>query len=355
MEHELNIEPGTSFPEPLTNLQLGLTASWELDVWRKLRNARDAAEFRWIAQVEERHFLLTQVVAEMAEAYYELVALDNLLDIIQRNLEIQTNALEKMRFLKQSAKANQLAVNRFEAQLLNTQNQRFAIRQRIAQTENRMRFLLGNYVDSIPRNSVRWEQFEEDVPSPGIPSQLLAHRPDIRSVEQELIAARLDVKVARAQFYPDVTLLAGMGFEAFRPEFLIQPESIMYRMAGDLVAPLINRKAIRAQYQRANAVQLQTVYEYQQTVLLAHTDVLNQLAALDNYAQSFDTKRKEVAVLNHSVDVANSLFQFAKADYVEVLLTQEEVLDAQKELVETQLKHWHAKIGLYRALGGGWR
>ena len=119
--------------------------------------------------------------------------------------------------------------------------------------------------------------------------------------------------------------------------------------------PLINRKAIRAQYNRASATQVQKVYEYQQTLLQAYTDVMNQLAKIDNYNQSFTTKSQEVNLLNESVDIANSLFKYAKADYVEVLLTQEEVLEAQMELVETKLQQVHAKVQLYRALGGGWQ
>ena len=104
----------------------------------------------------------------------------------------------------------------------------------------------------------------------------------------------------------------------------------------------------------ASAMQIQTVYTYEKTLLQAYTDVLNQLAKLDNYTHSVDTKSQEVKVLEESVDIANSLFQFAKADYVEVLLTQEEVLDAEMELIETKLKQIHGKVQLYRALGGGW-
>jgi outer membrane protein TolC len=101
-------------------------------------------------------------------------------------------------------------------------------------------------------------------------------------------------------------------------------------------------------------MQIQSVYVYQQTLLQAYTEVLNQLAKIDNFSQSFKTKQQEVDLLNKSVDIANSLFKYAKADYVEVLLTQEEVLDAQMELVETKLKQLNAKVQLYKALGGGW-
>lgn len=354
VEHNLEIKEGKEFPEPLGDFVLGATASWEVDIWRKLRNAKDAAQLRYIAQTEGKSFLVTQLISEIAESYYELMALDNLLKIINQNLEIQKDALEKARQLKEYAKANQLVVNRFEAQYLNTKNQQYAIRQKLVETENRLYFLTGAYPSRIPRNSDKMMEITLDSLQAGIPAQLLENRPDIRQAELEMAAAKLDVKSAKANFYPRLDLRAGIGYQAFNPSYLFNPESLIFNAAGDLMAPLINRKAIQAQYNMATAQQIQSVISYEQTLLQAYTDVLNQFAKLDNYTQSLETKAQEVEVLNQSVDVANSLFQFAKADYVEVLLTQEEVLDAQMELIETKLKQLQAKVQIYRALGGGW-
>ena len=183
----------------------------------------------------------------------------------------------------------------------------------------------------------------------------MQNRSDIRQAEYQLQAAKLDVLVARADFYPNLDISAGIGFQAFKPGFLLEPESILFSLAGDLIAPLINKKAIRARYNMASATQIQAVYQYEQTVLNAFTDVLNQLTKLENYSNSFATKQREVDILGESVNIANSLFRYAKADYVEVLLTQEEVLDAKMELVETKLLQLQAKVQIYRALGGGWQ
>lgn len=354
VEHNLEIDQGKEFPEPLNDFQLGATASWEVDIWRKLRNAKDAAQMRFLAQTEAKNFLVTQLVAEISESYYELTALDNLLQIINQNVTIQSEALEKMRLLKQSAKANQLAVNRFEAQLLKTKNQQYGIKQKITENENKIRFLTGSFDNEIPRNSDNLMQMAITHWPAGVPAQLLENRPDIRQAELEMQAAKLDVKSAKANFYPKIELKAGIGFKAFDPSYLLNPESLLFNAVGDLMMPLINRKAIQAKFNRASAAQIQKVYEYQQTLLQAYTDVMNQLAKIDNYTQSFATKSQEVKLLNESVEIANSLFQFAKADYVEVLLTQEEVLDAEMELIETKLKQIHGKVQLYRALGGGW-
>ncbi|MEZ4852282.1 MAG: TolC family protein [Bacteroidia bacterium] len=353
VEHTLEVEPGREF-DPLGDFIVGATASWEVDIWRKLRNARDAAELRYLANTQGKNFLVTQLIAEIAESYYELMALDNLLQIINQNLVIQADALKKAE-RKNNAKATQLAVNRFKAQLINTQNQQYAILQKRVETENRINFLIARYPQPIDRNSTSFINLELDSIQAGIPAQLLQNRPDVRQAEYELRAFNLDILSARANFYPSLDLKAGVGFQAFNPAFLLNPESILFNLAGDLVAPLINRKAITARYNMASAAQVQSVYHYQQTLLNAYVDVQNQLMKLQNYSNSFDTKKREVELLNESVRVANNLFRFAKADYVEVLLTQEEALDAQMELVEAKLHQVHAKVQIYRALGGGWQ
>ncbi len=354
VEHNLPIDEGKEFPEPLNDFALGARASWELDIWGKLHNTKDAAQLRYLAQTEARNFLVTQLIAEIAENYYELEALDNLLDIINRNIDIQNEAYEKVVALKEYAKSNQLVVNRFKAQLLNTKNQQYAILQKIKQSENKIHFLLGRYPTDVRRNSERFMQLSIDSLQSGIPSQLLTNRPDIRQAELEMAAAKLDVKSARANFFPSLDITAGVGYQAFNPSYLFDPKSLLLNAAGDLTAPLINRAAIKAQFNRASAAQIQTVYKYEQTVLQSYTDVLNQLAKLENFSNSLDTKAKEVAILEEAVSIADNLFRYAKADYVEVLLTQEEVLDAEMELVEAKLQQVNSKIQLYRALGGGW-
>lgn len=355
VEHNLEIEEGREFPEPLGDFQFGAVASWEVDIWRKLRNAKDASQFRFLAANEGRNFLISNLIAEIAHSYYELMSLDNLLVIINSNASIQEDALRKVRIQKQNAKANQLAVNRFEAQLLKTQNLQYEVRQQIVETENRINFLVGRYPSAIERNTAGFMDLEIDSVQTGIPSRLLQNRPDIRQAEFQLQATNLDVKVARADFFPKLDISAGVGFQAFNPSFLLKPESILFNLVGDLTAPLVNKKGIRARYNMASAMQIQAVIQYEQTVLNAYTDVLNQITKLENYANSYDTKKREVAILSESVNIANSLFRYAKADYVEVLLTQEEVLDAKMELVETKLQQLHAKVEIYRALGGGWK
>lgn len=355
VEEQLNVTPGTAFPKPLQDYTVGASVSWEIDVWGKLHNAEKSAVSRYLASIEGKNFMVTHLIAEISEAYYELMALDNLLDIIEKNIDIQSKALSVIKQQKEFAKVTQLAVNRFEAQLLNTQNRRFAIKQKIVETENRINFLTARFPKPIARNSDKFLEVKFDSLHSGIPAQLLVNRPDVRQAEFALAAAKLDVEVAKANFYPTVGIRAGIGFQAFNPAFLINPESLLLNLVGDLVAPLINRNALEAEYNKATVQQIQAVYRYEQAILNGYVDVLNQLSKLDNFTKSYETKSKEVEILVESVTIANNLFNSAKADYAEVLFTQKEALEAKTDAVEIKLKQLQAKVNIYRALGGGWK
>lgn len=355
VEESLEVKPGTAFPEPVPDFMFGAYASWELDVWKKLRNAKKSAVSRYLASVEGKNFMVTNLVAEITSSYYELMALDNLLDIIRNNIEIQTNAFQIIKQQKQAGKVSQLAVNRFEAQVLNTKNLQYEVLQKIVETENRINFLTGRFPKPITRSSAMFRDIVIDSVYTGIPSQLLENRPDIRQAELELMASKFDIKVAKANFLPSFRIQAGAGFQAFNPAFLFSPQSILYSLAGDLVAPLINRNAIKATYYIANAKQIQAVYNYERTILNAYIDVVNQLSKVENYKKSYDTKLQEVNILTHSITISNSLFNSGRADYIEVLLTQREALESTVDQIEIKLKQMNAKVNIYRALGGGWK
>ena len=189
--------------------------------------------------------------------------------------------------------------------------------------------------------------------SVGVPSQLLQNRPDIRQAERELAATGLDVKVARVNFYPQLVLNAGVGLQAFNMAYLFNPQAVVGNVAGGLVGPLVNRRAIRAQYLTANARQMQAVYDYQRTVLNAFTEVVNRLTMVQNYSNSVEIKKQQLASLEAAVDVANDLFQIARTEYLDVLTAQRDLRDARVALIDTKEQQLTAIVNTYQALGGG--
>ncbi|MCH5600848.1 TolC family protein [Niabella ginsengisoli] len=295
------------------------------------------------------------MISEIANSYFELLALDNELSIVKQNITIQTNALEIVKLQKEAARATELAVQKFEAEVLKTRSLQYEIQQQITETENKVNFLLGRYPQPVLRRTETFNNAAVKQISAGLPAQLLANRPDIRRAEQELEAAKLDVKVAKAQFYPSVRLSASVGYRAFNPAYLIKtPESLLYSLAGDLVAPLVNRNAIKAEYGNANARQIQAVYNYERTILNAYTEVANQLSGIANLQKSYDLRSSQVDALTRSIDISNDLFKSARADYMEVLMTQRDALESKFELVEIKKKQMLSLVNLYHALGGGW-
>jgi multidrug efflux system outer membrane protein len=355
VEKNLSIREDENFPEPLSNFSVGLSASWELDIWKKLRNGKKIAVLEYLTSVEGKNFMVTQLVSEIASTYYELMALDNQLSIIEQNLELQTNALRMVKLQKEAARVTQLAVRRFEAELLKNQSNKFIVSQQIVETENLLNFLVGRYPQQIIRSSDTFISKSMDAIKSGIPSDLLLNRTDIKKAELELAAAKLNVSVAKANFYPSIGVRAGLGLEAFKSKFLINtPESLTYNLIGDVVSPLINRNAIKAAYSNANNRQLAAIFEYEKTILNAYIEVQNQLSNAQNLKESYRLKESQVEALTESIDLSIQLFKSARAEYTEVLLTQREALDSKIEIIETKRNQLLANVKLYQALGGGW-
>lgn len=355
VEKNLDIKDGEEFPEPLTDYSAGLFATWELDVWKKLRNSKKAAALEYLSTIEGKNFMVTRLIAEIADSYYELIALDNQLAFIEQNLELQGNALRMVRLQKEAARATELAVRRFEAEVLKNQSHKFEVQQEIVEMENRLNFLIGRQPQPIARNSEGFIETQMDTIYAGLPSQLLLNRPDIKQAEYELEAAKLNIKVARANFYPSIGLKAGIGLQAFKPKYLTEtPESLIYSAVGDIVGPLINKNAIKADYNTANSKQIQAVYEYEKAILSGYIEVVNQLSKMENLKQSYALKENQVKALTESIDLSTRLFQSARIEYIEVLLTQREALESKMELVETKKDQLMARVNVYQALGGGW-
>ena len=350
------ITPGKLVPEPLTDIFLGFRTSWEADIWSKLHNAKKAAFTRYLKSMEGKNFVVTNLVAEIANFYYELLSLDNQLDIVRETIQLQKNELEIVRVQKQAAAATELAVKQFEAQVYNSQSLEFDILQQITENENKINYLLARFPQKIDRDTALFTSKFPMTMNTGIPSQLLNNRPDIRQAELELQAAKLDVKIARAEFYPSVGITGYLGFQAFKPKYLFTSvESLAFSLVGDVAAPIINRNAIKAEFNKANAYQLEAMYDYQKAILNGYIEVSNEMSNIKNLEQLYQLKSKEVDALTKSIDVAKDLFKSARANYLEVLISQRDALSAKLELVEARKRQFNSVTNIYKALGGGWK
>ena len=353
VEKQLSLDH-EEFPEPLKNYKIGLNTNWELDVWKKLRNRKKAAYREYLASWEAQRFLTSQLVSEIATTYYDLVTLDLIATNLQQYNELQSNALKTVKLLKQAGKSNELAVKRFEAEYDRNQNELVQVRQEVIDLENELRFLIGN-----PNREIRrphgFQAIPSLIPVNSVETRLLLNRPDIKKAEQELEAAKLDVKSARAAFFPTIEIGASYGREAFKRELLSHnPESLFYKLAADLFAPILNLSEIKANLKIANTKQEKAILEYEQVSLKAYLEVSTQLWRLENLQEQLRLQEDQARSLEEANRISNILFSSARADYLEVLLTQRESLEAQNQWIESQKELIDSNIGLYKSLGGGW-
>lgn len=343
-------------PPDLPSFSLGVYASWEIDVWGRLRDSADAAMYRYLASAQGRNFMITRLVAEVATRYYELLALDRQLAILSDNVRLQQDSLEMMRLQQQAARVTMLAVTRFEAQLRGFQSRQYEVAQQITATENQINFLVGRFPQHVERSDTDFLAITPPLLRAGAPARLVQNRPDVRQAELQLAASQLDVSAARARFYPSLSLELGGGLQSFDiVQMFTSPGSLFYGIVGGLTAPLLNRSAITAEYFAASSEQMAAVLRYERSILSAFVDVSTGLSLVRNMGRAYEIRTQQVERLQESVELSTLLFDAARADYLEVLTTRRDYLEAQMELVETKQRQLAATVTLYQALGGGWR
>jgi NodT family efflux transporter outer membrane factor (OMF) lipoprotein len=350
-----NILPNQVVPEHLRDFQIGLSTSWEADVWGKLKNSKKAAFARFSGSIAGKNAIQSMLIAEIATNYYELLALDNEFDIINENIQIQKASLEIIKIKKEAGILNELAVKQFEGQVLNSRSFVLDLEQKIKVLENHLNFLCGRFPQPIIREKAQFNIMQRKLTA-GIPSQLLKLRPDIAAVELDLIASKCDVKAAKAAFYPSFTITGNIGFQAFQSALLFQtPESFAYTILGGLTAPLLNRRAIKVQFNTAKVNQVEHLLKYQKTILNGYIEVANELSNIENLQKIYDLQNQEVYFYEKSVETANDLFRSGRATYLEVLTVQRTVLESKIDLLNTKKFQHQASVKLYKSLGGGWK
>jgi outer membrane protein, multidrug efflux system len=345
--------PGKHFANPTGNFGLGINLSWQLDIYRQLRKARDAAGQRYVAASERRNYFVTTLVAEIAENFYRLMGLDKRLENLDQIIEVQKQSLTIAEARKEAGRATELAVRRLQADVERNQSEKLIVNQSIIQGENRINFLVNRYPQRVERDSSGFYDLEIHPLSVGLPSQLVQNRPDIRQAERELAATGLDVQVARVNFFPQLVITGGVGLQSLVLNHLFEPQAVIGDIAGGLVAPLVNKRAIRAQYLTANARQLQAIYNYQRVILDAFTQVTNRVTAVGNYGRSVEIKKQQMRTLESAVGFANDLFFNARLEFIDVLTVQRDLRDARVALIDAKTEQLAAIVQTYQALGGG--
>ncbi|MBP7856951.1 MAG: efflux transporter outer membrane subunit [Prevotella sp.] len=349
-----DMQAGKPVPDILGDFAPTLTASWEADLWHKLGTQKKAAVEQYLATVEGRNAVLSSLIAQVASNYYLLLALDNKLDMVLQYIDLQKKSLELAKIQKLADADTELAVQKFEAELAKAQSDEYALRQEIVETENALNLLLGRYPTPIIRNKTKLYSASLLPVNTGVPSELLLNRPDIRQAEHQLAAARWSVEAARKEFLPSLNISASLGLDAFNPTYLTRlPQSLAFSVLGGLTAPLINKKAIQANFQSADAQQVEALYAYDKALLTAYAEVYTLMRKNKNLEQYFELKKHESETLDRSVNIAHQLYMNNRSTYLDVLQDERDALQAKMELIEARQQQLTNEVDLYRAVGGG--
>lgn len=350
----LNFPPGININTLTTTHKLGLSSSWEIDVWGKLSSSKRAALASYLATDAAKQAIQTQLISDIANNYFLLLAYDKQLAITEATLASRIKNVETIKELKEGAIVTGAAVVQSEA------NQHAAevlipdLKQSIRETENAINILLGQAPGAIERGVLGTQIIPENI-AVGMPSQLLHNRPDVRQAEFNFRVAFESTNLAKTYFYPSLTLTASSGFSNLELKDFFS-NSIFYSIIGGLTQPIFNQGLNKMRLTTAQSQQLQAYNNFQQSLLNAGQEVSNALYAYEMAVEKEDSREKQIEALEKAVDFTQQLLEYSSAtNYTDVLTSEQNLLAAQLSGVNDNLQKLQAVVDLYRSLGGGWK
>jgi outer membrane protein, multidrug efflux system len=353
---EQNAKVTKLFPAYQVNAgELNLSVIWNLDFWGKYRRQTEGARAQLLATEWGQRAVISSLVANVATAYFQLRTLDGELDISKRTLASREQSLKLTQVLESHGSASGLDVSQAE-QLVYTASERIPdLERQIQQEENVLSVLLGGNPESIPRGRSLTEQpVPENVPG-GLPSELLERRPDVRQAEEVVVAANAQIGVAKASFFPNLSLtgLGGLESNALH-QFISQPSATWYA-AFNVSQPVFEGRALRSQLRLSRAQYQEAVLAYQQSVQNALEQVSDALVASQKDREFREQQDLLTQAAQQTDQLSEVLYKNGGASYLQVLTSETNYFSAELDLVEAQLNERLALVQLYQALGGGWQ
>ncbi|MDQ1166196.1 efflux transporter outer membrane subunit [Flavobacterium sp. SORGH_AS_0622] len=350
----LNFPAGININTLTTTYKLGLSTSWEADIWGKLSSSKRAALASYLATDAAKQAVQTQLIADIANNYFLLLSYDKSLKITEETLASRIKNVETIKALKEGAIVTGAAVVQSEA------NQHAAevlipdLKQSIRETENALNILLGQAPGPIDRGELGTQIIPENL-AVGVPSQLLENRPDVRQAEFNFRVAFESTNLAKTYFYPSLTLTASGGFSNLELKDFFS-NSIFYSIIGGLTQPIFNQGLNKMRLTTAQSQQLQAYNNFQQSLLTAGQEVSNALYSYEMAVAKEDSRKKQIEALEKAVDYTQQLLEYSSAtNYTDVLTSEQNLLAAQLSGINDNLQKLQAVVNLYRALGGGWK
>ncbi len=353
---EQNAKVSKSFPAYQVNAgELNLSVIWNLDFWGKYRRQTEAARAQLLATEWGQRAVMSSLVANVATAYFQLRALDSELEISKRTLASRQESLKLTQFLESHGSNSGLDVSQAE-QLVYTASETIPdLERQIQQQENVLSVLLGENPQSVPRGRALTEQpVPQNVPA-GLPSELLERRPDVRQAEEMMVAANAQIGVAKASFFPNLSLTGLGGLESNALHHFITAPAETWYAAFNVSQPVFQGGALRSQLRLARAHWQEAVFSYQQTVQNALEQVSNSLVASQKDREFREQQELLAQAAQQTDQLSEVLYKNGGASYLQVLTSETNYFSAELNLVQAQLNERLALVQLYQALGGGWK
>lgn len=338
----------------VSSIQAGISVGWELDVWGRIRRLNEAARAQYLATEEGRRAVVTTLIADVSQTYLSLRTLDAQLEIAKRTRDIANDNLRLTQLRQDRGVATGLDVRQAEQLLYTATGQIASLEREITQTENALSLLLGQTPGDVTRGvSLDQLQAPPSVPA-GLTSSLLERRPDIRQAEQQLAAANAEIGVAKAEYFPRISLTGFLGVESRGLTDLLTSRAGMWSADASLLAPIFNAGRTKANVKLAESVQRELVVNYQKTIYSALREVSDALTEYRKRTEQRVEQQRLVDALRDSTRLSTQRYQGGLDSYLQVLDAERNLFQGELDLAVLHQQELASIIDLYRALGGGW-
>lgn len=350
----LTPQGGMSYDRGVTSwtYDASVTASWEIDLFGKLLNNKRKAQVVLLQNQEYQQAVRTQLIATIADYYFNLLALDKQLQIYTMTEESWAVSVETIKAMKEGGMTNEAAVVQYEAYHASIVAAIPEIKAAILKQENALSALLGKYPESISRGKLDEQKVDFDIKA-GVPLHLLSNRPDVKNAEYNLAAMYYNTNVARSAFYPNIVIGGTAGWSNLIGGAIVNPGKFVAIAIASLTQPLFYRGANKARLEIAKSQEQEAKLQFEQTLINAGMEVSNALITYDAELQKEESRTKQIEALYKAVEYTNELLKLGTSTYLEVLDAQQSLLSALISKTDDQRNKLNAVTSLYHALGGG--
>jgi multidrug efflux system outer membrane protein len=338
---------------PQTSYQVLAGASWEIDLWGRVRRLTESARANLLATDDARRGVVLSLVTSVATTYLQLLGLDEQLAVAQRTLDTYGQSVKLYELQNQYGQVSKMQVEQARSQYETAAAQIPAIRTQIAQTENALAVLLGRNPGPIARGK-KLEALALPAVPPGLPAELLERRPDLMQAEQQLVAANAQIGAAKAQYFPAISLTGALGSASTQLSNLFTGPAGVWSYGGSILGPIFTGGAISGQVAQAEAQQRAALANYELAIQNAFADVENALAANANVGEQLAAQQRLVRALSEYARLARLQFNGGYTSYTTVLQAEQQLFPAELNLATIRAQHYGSLVNIYKARGGGW-